>query len=230
MKIIYLSLVAILFSCNSEVQLKRELIKHELAYYQTTTKAQDWNSSLESSLRLVSLDRKFIPALDSILDSLFKLENYEKVYAYTDLYFADTVSLRSKRITHRLAYAAYNSSKFQDAIILFQELIKLTPENMHKIEYEIGMCFFQLENYSSTLKQMQKVIANPASKVNVKEYITEGKKYSVPYHVAAVNTIGYLYYLSGDFDKALQAYDTVLSEYPYFQLALNNKALIPSKQ
>lgn len=201
---------------------KKDLLKTQERIYEKSLENNDVAAAITAAYTIMELDTTKVGYGDSLAHLYFIAGNYAAAYKLAER-SRDTVSVVIKKIS---AYAAFRTGNYAGASLHFQDLLKADKDNAVIYDYEIAICFFNLENYETALNQLQKVISTPASRSTIKEVSTEEGSQRVPYHAVASNTAGYIFIAMNQLDKAEPIFTNLLKEYPDFILAQNNMQLL----
>lgn len=206
-------------SCTNtaqQVELEKEIFNRARA-------VDDAPVAINAAYRIVLLDKEQTNYYDSIAQIYFEVQNFKG---------AKTVALNvskereTKQIANIIAYSDFNTGNYTDASLYIQDLIKLDPENKIKYLYDLGICAYNMNNYTTTLDYMTQVMNHPASKMTKKSIAMGNQQYETYYYILALNTIGYTYMVEEKYENAEQAFQKLLEIEPNFEVAKNNYALL----
>lgn len=216
--IIFVALAFMITSCNNNekvIELNKKILKQ--AY-----KNNDVNTALMAANTLYASDTQNVAYCDTLAILYYSIGNFGAAY---NLALKNPDTTNNLKITSLLAYSAEKSKKYQDAVFHFQDLTKLDPKNAFMYNYQIGFCFFSINNFESCIDYMNKVVNDPSATNNYLEIDNQ----QVPYQAAAYNSIGFCEYKKGNLEKSKQIFEAILKRYPNFKLAQNNYGLLTKK-
>ena len=214
-----LLVLLLLAGCTNPTQQ----INIEKEIYNRARAVDDAPVAINAAYRIVLLDETQTNFYDSIAQIYFEVQNF---------YGAKTVATnvyknkQSKQILNILAYSNFYEGNYTDASLYLQDLVKIDSLNSLKYLYDIGICFFNVENGKTAMEYMQKVLNHPASKMTQKEVVMGNQQYKAYYYILALNTVGYIQMLNQQYSKAEETFQQLLSIEPEFELAKNNYKIL----
>ena len=208
-------------ACSDGTQ---KTIQHEKSIYAYSLEIGDVNTAIYSIQQLLQLQPDSLFYYDTLAELYYQAERYAPAFNVTET--AINKSYNSVRLLQIRAYAASKVERYEDAVISFQDLMDIEPEQVLEYTYQLGLNFYWMQNYETAIKYMTEVANNRDSRYEkVMLYANQGSQ-QVTYHLSALNIIGYSFMQLQQFDKAEQVYQTVLEENSEFKLAENNYKLL----
>ncbi len=133
----------------------------------------------------------------------YKKKEYGKAYTYFDKLIRDyPQSSLAMRAYLGKADCLYNLGRINDAISLYQALLRKEPEIekkiLEEIYYNLGWCYLKIAEYKKAIDTFKKLTTSPQEIVKISAQIN----------------IADVYQQVGNFRKAIQAYKKVLEDFP----------------
>lgn len=169
-----------------------------------------------------------------------KIQNHKILFLAFTLVFAK-LSLAQKHVqlinSQKIlkdGYDLYEEGKYQKALDLYAK-VPNGDTNYYAAQYELSLCYYQLEKYQQVVDLSRKLIADGSHEVNqfnilgnaldelkqvdkAIEAYDEGLKL-YPYNSNLLLNKGIVYEVSGDFKKAFEVYQKLFSVSPLFPSA-----------
>ena len=134
--------------------------------------------------------------------SYFNINDYKNASFYLKKYIdakSDNYSSEDIDPLLRLADSYYASKQFLKSIDTYNQLISLDESNKNYINYQIGLCYYGINNFTKSIEFMDKVIVN--SKKSLDDDATFRK--------------AQIYFENSEFDKSIENYTKVIEEYRF---------------
>lgn len=219
--LIGLGILAILAGCENDTS--KQAIKANKKAYDIAMEMGDVPSALAAAYQILALDSTQEQYYDTIAQLHFAMGNYNTALAAGRKAIKDSTSVVAKEI---VAFSSKRTGDYTTAVLYYQELLKDDPEKSIQYQYQIGESFFMMKNLESAAQFMNMVAQNEKSRMLDMEMRTQQGTQKVPYHLAALNTLGYIMMVQDNYDKAEEIFKDILMKKEDFQLAQNNYALL----
>tara|TARA_Y100000748_G_scaffold71012_1_gene58205 strand:+ start:3838 stop:6771 length:2934 start_codon:yes stop_codon:yes gene_type:complete len=134
--------------------------------------------------------------------SYFNINDYKNASFYLKKYIdAKSYNYSSEDIDPllRLADSYYASKQFLKSIDTYNQLISLDESNKNYINYQIGLCYYGINNFTKSIEFMDKVIINSEKSLDDDATFRKAQ----------------IYFENSEFDKSIENYTKVIEEYRF---------------
>ena len=134
--------------------------------------------------------------------SYFNINDYKNASFYLKKYIdAKSYNYSSEDIDPllRLADSYYASKQFLKSIDTYNQLISLDESNKNYINYQIGLCYYGINNFTKSIEFMDKVIVNSEKSLDDDATFRKAQ----------------IYFENSEFDKSIENYTKVIEEYRF---------------
>lgn len=214
-------LMFLITSCITNNTKKQ--VELEQTLFSRAVEVNDFQSAIYAANKLVLLGPTQKYYYDSLANLYYNIGNYHAASTVAEATLKDHTS---KDLFNIAAYSKFNMNQFEDASILLQDLIAVDSINKVNYLYDIGVCFFNIGNGESAFSYMKKVMDEPSSRMQKKQFFVDNKTEETYYYVAALNTMGFIYMQEERYDEAEELYLELFKIDPDFKLAKNNYTLL----
>ncbi len=134
--------------------------------------------------------------------SYFNINDYKNASFYLKKYIdakSDNYSSEDIDPLLRLADSYYASKQFLKSIDTYNQLISLDESNKNYINYQIGLCYYGINNFTKSIEFMDKVIINSEKSLDDDATFRKAQ----------------IYFENSEFDKSIENYTKVIEEYRF---------------
>ena len=134
--------------------------------------------------------------------SYFNINDYKNASFYLKKYIdakSDNYSSEDIDPLLRLADSYYASKQFLKSIDTYNQLISLDESNKNYINYQIGLCYYGINNFTKSIEFMDKVIVNSEKSLDDDATFRKAQ----------------IYFENSEFDKSIENYTKVIEEYRF---------------
>ena len=134
--------------------------------------------------------------------SYFNINDYKNASFYLKKYIdAKSYNYSSEDIDPllRLADSYYASKQFLKSIDTYNQLLSLDESNKNYINYQIGLCYYGINNFTKSIEFMDKVIVNSEKSLDDDATFRKAQ----------------IYFENSEFDKSIENYTKVIEEYRF---------------
>ncbi len=221
--LVFAAILLIISSACESNKNKISPLQVEKAVYQKAIKANDAVTALGAAYRIVLIEPEEKNYNDSIAHLLFVMENYRGAIEVAENILADH---NNKNLFGILAKSNFELQNYTDASMYYQDLMRADSVNKVEYLYDIGTCFYYMENNETAFKYMSKVMEEDQSRMKKKRFITNKQAEETYYYVAAMNFMGIIYIGDRKYAKAEEIYQELFKIDDKFQLAKNNYSVL----
>ena len=134
--------------------------------------------------------------------SYFNINDYKNASFYLKKYIdakSDNYSSEDIDPLLRLADSYYASKQFLKSIDTYNQLLSLDESNKNYINYQIGLCYYGINNFTKSIEFMDKVIINSEESLDDDATFRKAQ----------------IYFENSEFDKSIENYTKVIEEYRF---------------
>ena len=134
--------------------------------------------------------------------SYFNINDYKNASFYLKKYIdakSDNYSSEDIDPLLRLADSYYASKQFLKSIDTYNQLLSLDESNKNYINYQIGLCYYGINNFTKSIEFMDKVIINSEKSLDDDATFRKAQ----------------IYFENSEFDKSIENYTKVIEEYRF---------------
>ncbi len=214
------ALLMMLSACNPN---KLSPLEVEKAVYSRAIKAHDAITALGAAYRIVLIEPEEKLYYDTIANLLFAMGNYPGAIEVAENIQHDHTN---KNLYTILARSSFETQNYTDASSYYQDLMKVDSINKVDYLYEIGTCFYYMQNNETAFNFMNQVMKEEQSRMKKKRFVTDNQAEETFYYVAAMNFMGIIYMGEEDYAKAEELYQELFKIDDKFRLAKNNYSVL----
>ena len=134
--------------------------------------------------------------------SYFNINDYKNASFYLNKYIDDKLNNYSSEDIDpllRLADSYYASKQFNKSIVTYNLLLGLNETNKNYINYQIGLCYYGINNFTKSIEFMDKVINNSDKSLDDDATFRKAQ----------------IYFENSEFDKSIENHTIVIEEYRF---------------
>ena len=165
----------------------------------------DFQSSIDEILKVLNkkLPTKQRKEFNLLLGySYFNINDYKNSSFYLNNYFKNTSNKYSSNDIDpllRLADSYYASKQFVKSIDTYNKLLDLNESNKNYINYQIGLCYYGINNFTKSVEYMDKVINNSEKSLDDDATFRKAQ----------------IYFENSEFDKSIENHTKIIENYRF---------------
>lgn len=220
-----LIIILILSACNNSDSSQKLIAKFEKAIdygdsytaifyaHEILAKEQKNDTITLKLLNLYNITKNHTSSVNLANEILPRLKNREKV---------EVLNIKARNLSAL--------GQVEKAIETYDELHKIDTKNSIQYLYEIGTLYFKIRKIQKGIAAMQQIVDNPESRTLLTTIQSDWGRDKVPYYLAALNYVGYIYIETENFNKADKIYKKIKSTNVPFKLANGNIKLLEQRK
>jgi len=188
------------YDSDYEIYIKSHLNKSE-AYFIGNLYKKSSDEILKVINKKIDKDLK-LKLLELLGYSFFNQNEYEESSKYLSSYFSlkNNISQSADRdLLLRLADSYYASKNFKNAIKTYNKSLENSDINKNYINYQIGLSYYGLDDFTNSIIYMDKVISNPEKSLDDDAIFRKAQ----------------IYFENSEFDKSIVNYSFLIQNFKY---------------